>query len=246
MRIALISDIHANLPALEACLSAAGRLNAVKLAFLGDFVGYGPDPEAVVERVRPLVEAGAVAVLGNHDQAVLKSARDLNSTAAKVIDWTRSQLSEPSKSFLSGLPYEVRSGDLLYVHSEASDPRAWNYVTDAETARTSLSRSDATVTFCGHVHVPAVYCLSPTGKITAHRPVQDVATPLAAHRKWLVVLGSAGQPRDGNPAASLAVYDTASRTITYHRAPYDVESVSRRMLALGLPDSLADRLLKGR
>jgi predicted phosphodiesterase len=246
MRIALISDIHANLPALEACLAASEKLHAVKLAFLGDFVGYGPDPEAVIGRVTPLVEAGAIAVLGNHDQAVLKSARDLNSTAAKVIDWTRGQLSDASKSFLASLPYEVRSGDVLFVHSEASDPRAWNYVTDADIARTSLSRSPATVTFCGHVHVPAVYCLSPTGKIIAHRPVQDVETPLAAHRKWLVVLGSAGQPRDGNPAASLALYDTDARTITYHRAPYDVESVSRRMLALGLPDSLADRLLKGR
>jgi predicted phosphodiesterase len=246
MRIALISDIHANLPALEACLAAAERLDAERLAFLGDFVGYGPDPEAVINRVRPLAEAGAIAVLGNHDLAVLKPSRDMNPVAAEAIAWTRRQLSGESASFLASLPFEVRSGDMLFVHAEASDPAAWHYVTDAETARASLSDCSAAVTFCGHVHVPAVYCLSALGKMISHAPVQDVATPLLAQRKWLAVIGSAGQPRDGNPAASFAIYDTEARTLTYRRAPYDVEGVSLRMRALGLPDSLAERLLRGR
>jgi predicted phosphodiesterase len=246
MRIALISDIHANLPALEACLAAAEKLEAGRLAFLGDFVGYGPDPEAVIGRVRPLVEAGAIAVLGNHDFAVLKPSKGMNSTAAQAIEWTRKQLSESAKSFLAGLPFEVRSGDLLFVHSDASDPAAWHYVTDAEAARASLAACPALVTFCGHVHVPAVYCLSATGKMISHAPVQGVAMPLSAQRKWLAVIGSAGQPRDGNPSASFAVYDTDTRMLTYCRAPYDAESVSQRIRALGLPDSLAERLLKGR
>lgn len=246
MRIALISDIHANLPALEACLAAAERLRASRLAFLGDFVGYGPDPEAVINRVRPLVEAGAIAILGNHDMAVLKATRDMNQSAAQAIAWTRQQLSEASKSFLAALPFEVRSEDTLYVHADASDPAAWHYVTDAETAHASLAGCDAMLTFCGHVHVPAVYCLSATGKMISHAPVQDVAMPLLAHRKWLAVVGSAGQPRDGNPAASFAVHDVAERSLTYRRAPYDVESVSQRIRALGLPDSLAARLVEGR
>jgi predicted phosphodiesterase len=246
MRIALISDIHANLPALEACLAAAERLEAGKLAFLGDFVGYGPDPEAVIDRVKPLVAAGAIAVLGNHDMAVLKPPRDMNPVAAEAIAWTRGQLSGDAKSFLAGLPFEVRAGDVLYVHADASDPAAWHYVTDAESARASLSGCSAMVTFCGHVHVPAVYCLSATGKMVAHRPVQDVANPLLAQRQWLAVMGSAGQPRDGNPAASFAVHDTQARTLTYRRAPYDVEGVAQRIRSLGLPDSLAERLLKGR
>lgn len=246
MRIALISDIHANLPALDACLAAAERLDIGGHAFLGDFVGYGPDPEGVIGRVRPLVEAGAIAVLGNHDLAVLKPSKDMNPAAAEAVAWTRRHLGEEAKSFLARLPFEVRSGELLFVHAEASDPPAWHYVTDAETARASLSGCSAAITFCGHVHVPAVYCLSATGKMITHRPVQDVATPLMAQRRWLAVLGSAGQPRDGNPAASFAVYDTAARTLTYHRAAYDVEGVSQRMRALGLPDSLAERLLRGR
>jgi predicted phosphodiesterase len=246
MRIALIADIHANLPALDACLAAAERLKAGQLAFLGDFVGYGPDPEAVVARVRPLIDAGAVAVLGNHDQAVLKPTRDMNATAAQAIAWTRGRLSEPAKAFLAGLPLQVRADDLLFVHADASDPAAWHYVTDAEAARASLAGCSAKVTFCGHVHIPGVYCLSATGKIVTHAPVQGVEIPLLAQRRWLSVLGSAGQPRDGNPAASFAIYDTAARTLAYHRAPYDVESVSQRVRALGLPDSLADRLLRGR
>ena len=246
MRIALISDIHANLPALEACLAAAAGLGADRLAFLGDFVGYGPDPEAVIQRVRPLVEDGAIAVLGNHDIAMLKPTKGMNLTAAQVIAWTREQLGAESTSFLAGLPFEVRSGDLLFVHADASDPASWNYVTDAEMARISMSGCSATVTFCGHVHVPAVYCLSATGKVISHAPVQGVALPLLAQRKWVAVLGSAGQPRDGNPAASFAVYDTQARTLTYQRAPYDVEGVAQRIRALGLPESLADRLLKGR
>lgn len=246
MRIALISDIHANLPALEACLSAAGRVRADRVAFLGDFVGYGPDPEAVLARVRPLVDSGAIAVLGNHDLAVLKPSKDMNPTAAEALAWTRARLSDASTSFLAGLPFEFRLGDLLFVHAEASDPTAWYYVTDAEAARASLVNCTASVTFCGHVHVPAIYCLSATGKMISHVPVQDVAIPLAAQRKWLAVLGSAGQPRDGNPAASFALYDTGDRTLTYHRAPYDVDTVSQRMRALGLPEALADRLLRGR
>lgn len=246
MRIALISDIHANLPALDSCLAAAERLHAEKLAFLGDFVGYGPDPEAVIRRVRPLVQDGAIAVLGNHDLAVLKPSRDMNSAAAEAIAWTRTQLSTESASFLASLPFELRSADMLFVHAEASDPAAWHYVTDAETARASLTDCSATVTFCGHVHVPAVYCLSSLGKMISHGPVEDVEIPFPPQRKWLAVIGSAGQPRDGNPAASFAVYDTEQRTLTYHRAPYDVESVSQRVRALGLPDSLAERLLRGR
>jgi predicted phosphodiesterase len=246
MRIALISDIHANAPALEACLAAAQRLAADRLAFLGDFVGYGPDPEDVINRVRPLVEAGAIAVLGNHDLAVLKATRDMNATAAEALAWTRAQLSDASKSFLAGLPFEIRSGDALFVHSDAANPAAWHYVTDVAAARASLSACSAMVTFCGHVHVPAVYCLSAAGKMTAHAPVQGTSIPLLPQRKWLAVIGSAGQPRDGNPAASFATYDTALRTLTYHRSPYDVEGVSQRIRALGLPDSLAERLLKGR
>jgi putative phosphoesterase len=246
MRIGLLSDVHANLPALEACLEAAGKLGVDRLVFLGDFVGYGPDPEAVLQRVMPLAADGAIAVLGNHDQAALGPTRNMNSTAAQAIAWTRGKLSDASKSFLARLPLEVRSGELLFVHADASDPAAWHYVTDSEMARASLSGCQAQVTFCGHVHVPALYCLSATGKLISHVPVIGVDIPLSSQRRWLAVIGSAGQPRDGNPAASFATYDTERRELIYRKIPYDVESVAAHIRLEGLPEVLATRLIAGR
>ena len=134
MRLALLSDIHANLPALEACLAAAQALGAERLVFLGDFVGYGPDPEAVVRRVQPLIASGAIGILGNHDAATFQGDSSMNSMAAAAIAWTRQQLSPDSIAFLKSLPLEVNDGAHMFVHADASNPSAWNYVTDAEMA----------------------------------------------------------------------------------------------------------------
>jgi predicted phosphodiesterase len=246
MKLAVLSDIHANLPALEACLAAAAAMGAERLVLLGDFVGYGPDPEEVVRRVRPLVEGGAIAVLGNHDAATFRADSGMNSTAAAAMEWTRQHVSPESVSFLKSLPMEVNDGAHLFVHADGSNPSAWNYVTDADMAGRSLAAVKANVTFCGHVHVPALYCTHGGGKVTAHKPATDITIPLASHRQWLAVVGAVGQPRDGNPAASFAIYNPAVRSLTYHRAPYDAESVARRVLEVGLPESLAARLLKGR
>lgn len=247
MKLALLSDIHANLPALDACLEAIAAQGVDRMAFLGDFVGYGPDPEAVVQRVRPMIEKGAIAVLGNHDAATFKADYGMNSTAAAAMDWTRRHLSEGSVNFLKSLSYEVSDGTHLFVHADGSNPSAWNYVTDAEMAGRSLAAVKANVTFCGHVHMPALYCTTQAGgRVTAHTPVADITIPLSAHRQWLAVLGSVGQPRDGNPAASFAIFNEATRALTYQRVPYDVESVSQRVLEEGLPESLALRLLRGR
>jgi len=247
MKIAFLSDIHANLPALEACLAAAEQMAVDRYVFLGDFVGYGPDPEAVMQRVRPMIEAGAVAVLGNHDAATFRMDNAMNSVAAAAMIWTRLHLSSGSIAFLKSLPMEVSDGTHLFVHADGSNPAAWNYVTDAEMAGRSLAAVKAGVTFCGHVHKPALYCTSqPGGKVTAHTPANDITIPLASHRQWLAVMGAVGQPRDGNPAAAFAVYNSTVRALTYHRVPYDTESVARRVIEAGLPEMLAIRLEKGR
>jgi diadenosine tetraphosphatase ApaH/serine/threonine PP2A family protein phosphatase len=244
--IALIADIHANRQAFTACLEQALRMDAERIVLLGDYVGYGADPDWSVRTVMELVSQGAVALLGNHDSAVGDHRERMNHDAQTAIEWTRGQLGAAEREFLANLPLAFRDGERLYVHSEASAPRRWLYVLSPEAAYRSMAATDARVTFCGHVHEPAMYGLSVVEKMTAFRPVTGVTVPLLARHRWLVVLGSAGQPRDGNSAASFAMLDTSRQEITFCRAPYDVEAAAAAIRANGLPVSLAERLIEGR
>jgi diadenosine tetraphosphatase ApaH/serine/threonine PP2A family protein phosphatase len=244
--IALIADVHANRQAFAACLKQARELGAEHIVLLGDYVGYGADPEWAVRTVMELVSQGAVALIGNHDSAVGDRGERMSRDAQTAIEWTRGQLGAVEREFLGRLPLTFREGERLYVHSEASAPKRWLYVTSPEDAYRSMAATDARVTFCGHVHEPAMYSLSVVEKMTAFRPVTGVAVPLLARHRWLVVLGSAGQPRDGNPAASFAMLDTSRQEITFRRAAYDVEAAAAAIRANGLPVSLAERLVEGR
>jgi len=246
VRLAFFADIHANRQAFAACLDAARTRGAERFIFVGDYVGYGADPEWTVETVMALVEQGALAVRGNHDTAIGSSAESMNAEAQAAIEWTRGRLSEPERRFLSELPLTREEDDRLYVHSEASQPANWRYVRSSADAGRSLIATDAHITFCGHIHRPALYSMSATGKMTSFVPISDVAVQLLSGRRWLAVLGSVGQPRDGDPAACFAMFDTSSREITYCRVPYDVDAAAARIRENGLPPSLADRLFVGR
>jgi diadenosine tetraphosphatase ApaH/serine/threonine PP2A family protein phosphatase len=192
------------------------------------------------------VEQGALAVRGNHDTAVGSSAESMNAEAQAAIEWTRGRLSAPERKFLSELPLTRQEDDRLYVHSDASQPAKWRYVRSAADAGRSLIATDAHITFCGHIHRPALYSMSVTGKMTSFIPISGVKVQLLPGRRWLAVLGSVGQPRDGDPAACFAMFDTVSREITYCRVPYDVDAAAARIRENGLPPSLADRLFVGR
>ena len=246
MLIAIFADIHANRQAFTACYAQAREHGADKIVFLGDYVGYGADPEWTVTRVMDLVDKGAVAVLGNHDNAVGNPREQLNVEAQVVIEWTRGELGSSERRFLEGLPLTLEDNDLLYVHAEASSPKKWIYVTGAAEAGRSLLATSACVTFCGHVHRPALYTMSATGKMTAFTPTTGSPIQLLPGRRWLAVLGSVGQPRDGNPAASYVMLDTDRRELTYCRAPYDIEQAAAQIRKNGLPTWLADRLSVGR
>ncbi|HEX7110633.1 MAG TPA: metallophosphoesterase family protein [Aestuariivirga sp.] len=246
MLIALIADVHANQLALQGCLERAENLAVDRLVFLGDLVGYGADPGDVINTVRALQERGAIVIRGNHDHAINDPREQMNDRARQAINWTRERLSFEDKSYLAELPMTATQDDILYVHAEASEPTAWKYVTGPVQARTSLEATTATYTFCGHMHVPALYCLSAAGKLTAHAPVSEVSVPVGSHRQWLAVIGAAGQPRDGNPAAAFATFDTNSKILTFRRAPYDVDAQVARVRRAGLPDVLAVRLLVGK
>jgi diadenosine tetraphosphatase ApaH/serine/threonine PP2A family protein phosphatase len=246
VRVVLFADIHANRQAFGACLAQARMQGAERTVLLGDYVGYGADPEWTVSTVIDLVEQGAIAVRGNHDNAVGDPREQLNVEAQIAIEWTRGQLGAAPRRFLEELPLTLTDDDRLYVHAEASDPKRWRYVTGVEDAARSLVATSAAITFCGHVHRPALYTMSATGKLTAFTPITGSPIRLLPGRRWLAVLGSVGQPRDGNPAASFAILDTRRRELTYCRAPYDVEAAAARIRENGLPASLADRLALGR
>ncbi|CUU17257.1 putative phosphodiesterase [Bradyrhizobium sp. JR7.2] len=246
MLLAVFSDIHGNRQAFEACLKVARAKGAERFVLLGDFVGYGADPEWVVDTVMGLVREGAIAVRGNHDEAVNTTTEAMNAEAQIAIEWTRGRLDVAQRRFLAELPMLVDEKERLYVHSEASSPQRWHYVRSTADAAKSLISTPAHVTFCGHIHRPALYSMSVTAKMTGLVPKTDVSVPLLRGRQWLAVLGSVGQPRDGDPSAAFVLFDTVSCQITYCRAPYDIASAANKIRENGLPPWLADRLSQGR
>lgn len=246
MLLAVFSDIHGNRQAFEACLKVARAKGAERFVLLGDFVGYGADPEWVVETAMDLVAHGAVAVRGNHDEAVNTTTESMNNEARIAIEWTRGRLDTAQRRFLAELPMLVEDGDLLFVHAEASSPKRWHYVRTTADAAKSLIATPSHVTFCGHIHRPALYSMSVTAKMTSFVPKTDVPVQLLRGRQWLAVLGSVGQPRDSDPSASFVLFDTVSCQITYCRVPYDIESAANKIRENGLPPWLADRLSQGR
>lgn len=246
MLLAVFSDIHGNRQAFQACLKAARARGVERMILLGDLVGYGADPEWVVDTATELVAQGAIAIRGNHDQAVNSSTETMNAEAQIAIEWTRGRLDAAQRRFLAELPLLAEEEARLYVHSEASQPARWHYVRSTTDAAKSLIATPAHVTFCGHIHRPALYSMSVTAKMTSFVPKTDVPVQLLRGRQWLAVLGSVGQPRDGDPSASFVLYDTEACQITYCRAPYDIEAAANRIRDNGLPHWLADRLSQGR
>jgi diadenosine tetraphosphatase ApaH/serine/threonine PP2A family protein phosphatase len=245
MIIALFADIHANREALTACLADAERRNVERYIFLGDFVGYGADPEWVIDRVLEFTTRGALAVLGNHDAAALGADERMNETAQEAIEWTRPRLNTAQRDFLKGLPMTIAEGARLFVHASAHEPPQWHYIGTTHDARQSLGATTAEQTFCGHLHTSMVYHLSLTGKLIEFEPVSDIPIPLLRGRKWLAVIGAIGQPRDHDPAACYALLDDVKNTLTYIRVPYDVETAARKVRTAGLPAILAARLERG-
>ena len=245
MRIALMTDIHGNREALEACLDHAAQNGVGRYVFLGDYAGYGADPGWVIDTVQAHVGRGAAAVLGNHDAAVLTDSEDMNDAAAAAIAWTRTQLDARQRAFLAGLPLAIEEKDRLYVHASGFEPDQWHYVDELYAAAKSLMATRAHATFCGHTHVPALFHMSMTGKFASFDPVDRVEIPLTRQRRWLAVIGSVGQPRDRDPAACYAVLDDERDLLTYVRVPYDVETAAKKIRAAGLPLSLSARLFEG-
>ncbi len=262
MRLAILTDLHANREALEACLAHASLQQVTRYAFLGDLVGYGADPIWVVDTVADFAARGAYVVQGNHDEAlVYPETRGLNPVARQAIEWTRTQVQFKHLDFLSQLPlrlaFESDSGQriapgqtsayahILLVHANAWEPDGWEYVDCDFRAGRSMCSTTAQISFTGHVHTPGLYFMNEQSKVGELFPVADSPIGLNQSWRWLVQPGSVGQPRDGNPAACYAIFDTDQGQLTYFRIPYDVAKAAQKVLAAGLPLSLAQRLLSG-
>lgn len=240
MKVAILSDIHANLEALESCEEFIKKNSDIEFtAILGDIVGYGADPVLCIDKAK---ELGDVNIIGNHDAAVIGTAdiTYFNMAARDAILWTREQLNDDYCAFLKALPYSVSKDELLYTHSSPNNPIEWKYIFNWFDALDDFHTFDETVCFVGHSHVPGIFEESET---VAHDagPVQ-----LGPGKQYIVNVGSVGQPRDGDPRSSIAVMDTTSLMLEIIRLEYDVESARKKIIETGMPEYLGNRLLKGR
>ncbi|HEX9635003.1 MAG TPA: metallophosphoesterase family protein [Candidatus Limnocylindria bacterium] len=240
MRLAVLSDIHANLAALDAVREDLPTVDQTWV--LGDIVGYGPQPNEVI---RALQEMGARSVMGNHDGAAIGTvdASWFNPDAASAIEWTAQVVDDNARAYLAALPEVRRDGELTAVHGSPRDP-TWEYVTGPGVAAANLSAFDTRLCLHGHTHVPVIFSAE-DGRVEVVPATPDAPLRLNAGRA-LVNPGSVGQPRDGNPAASYLVLDTDSGLAEFRRVTYDVARTQQLMGEAGLPARLAERLSYGR
>ena len=239
----LISDIHGSLEALEAVL--AELKNCDTFLCLGDVVGYGPDPEACIDRVREL--PGLVCIAGNHDLAVVNrfDVTSFNDYARDAVFWTQRQLSPEHMSYLDSLPLRARAADAELVHG--SLPNEMDYITTTWEATSCFEAMAGSLCFVGHTHVAEYYWQRGRSGVAEQKALwSGGAVSLADDLRYIVNPGGVGQPRDGNRAASCGIYDSESRAVEVRRVAYDVEKVQAKMREAKLPEYLANRLAKGR
>ncbi|MBV9440187.1 MAG: metallophosphoesterase family protein [Candidatus Eremiobacteraeota bacterium] len=241
MRYAVVSDVHSNIEALDAVFAQLREDD--KLLCLGDIVGYGPNPNECVEKIRARATA---TVLGNHDVAAIDNfgLAYFNPAAREAMKWTQGVLTAENLAWLDSLGYEFRMPEFLLVHG--APVNYFEYILDKASAARAFAATDAPLIFIGHTHIAEVYALEPDGTISHAHLQQGGVVALREQVRYLVNVGSLGQPRDLNPLASFGFFDTDARTISVERIAYPVERVQEKIRAAGLPEALARRLSVGR
>jgi diadenosine tetraphosphatase ApaH/serine/threonine PP2A family protein phosphatase len=240
VRYALLSDIHGNLEALTDVLKAVDEMGIKRMICLGDVVGYGANPNEVIEIVRERADA---TVRGNHDHAAIDPSEEVyfNEWAIEAIRWTREQLTDESRSFLEELPYVSRLDDVLLVHASPGQPKKWRYILSPQAAAGEFDAFEESFCFIGHSHVPMIVLRTEVG--TSELLQDEVALP--AEARVIMNVGSVGQPRDGDPRACFAVLDLEDRSASLVRVSYSVKTASSKIIKAGLPHFLGERLLVG-
>jgi predicted phosphodiesterase len=230
MKFAIIADIHANLEAFQAVLEHAKEQSCTNYAFLGDFVGYCADPKACIDIVRGMK---APCVKGNHDEYCASNALldGFNSKAAKVVEWTRRQLTVEDRQWLHDLPYVLRLENFTIVHATLDNPQRWGYVFDNLAAASSLACQNTDVCFFGHTHVPVAFV-----RDTMVRGGTFETLRIERGKQYFVNSGAVGQPRDNNPKAAYVTYNVDDPLIELHRVAYDIATAKRKIREAGLFD----------
>jgi diadenosine tetraphosphatase ApaH/serine/threonine PP2A family protein phosphatase len=240
VKLAILSDIHGNLEALEAVLADVDANGAGAIACLGDFVGYGASPNECLDRLRPRLEA---AVVGNHDAAALGRVRlgGFHADAATTARWTVEQLTPDHRAWLANLPYSIQWRGHRLVHATPSEPEEWHYVLSAADAEIEMLAYRERMGFIGRSHVPGVF--GTDGTRMSYARGQTVR--LEKGHRYLVNVGSVGQPRDGDARAAWMCFDEDRDALAHRRVEYDIERAASRIRDAGLPQFLAERLRWG-
>jgi predicted phosphodiesterase len=233
MRLAVLSDIHSNLQGLQKSLEIVSQKNVDAVVCLGDLIGYGANPNECIELVRKTTEH---ILLGNHDEAAIELSKTeyFNPLARTAAEWTSKELTKEHVEFIQRLPFTLELDGSLFVHSSPYEPAEWHYILSPADAQFNFYYFTQPVCFLGHSHVPAIYC--DDGRSREFLP----------GKKFIINVGSVGQPRDNDWRLSLGIFDTEAGTYENIRSEYDVEEAAERIRNAGLPRPLADRLLVGR
>ncbi|MCM8790056.1 MAG: metallophosphatase family protein [Candidatus Omnitrophica bacterium] len=242
MRYGIFSDVHSNIEALDTVLEAFKNESVDTYLCIGDVVGYATQPNECVEKVRRIA---SITVAGNHDWAAVNlfSLDNFNDFAKQALLWTRKELNDSSTNFLGSLKLMYKNDDLTLVHGTLDAPEGFDYMVNSEIAKRSFLLMGNDVCFVGHTHIAGVFIDKSVNYINFKR---GGAITLERGNKYIVNVGSIGQPRDGNPNASYCVFDSEKREVAIKRKAYNIESTRKKILDKGLPRFLADRLLIGR
>lgn len=242
MRVAFISDVHANYEALAAVIKDIEKQKIEKVFFLGDAVGYGVDPDKCTKIIDSLCE---IKLLGNHDFVVmgLESASGFNGLAKESIAWTRARIKQKTIELLSDFEMDAVFLDYYMVHSSPEDPGDWNYIIDIKEASRAFEKFSQNFCFIGHSHLPSVFCLHSDGEVT--KPEEDKFTA-DVNCRYIINVGSVGQPRDGCSDPCYLIAETEGNLFEFRRVSYDLKTAQKKMKKARLPEYLITRLENGK
>lgn len=242
MRYGIFADVHSNIEALDAVIEAYRKESIDKYLCAGDLVGYAANPRECIGKIKALAE---LSVAGNHDRASIDlfSTDHFNPMAREAILWTRPNLQGQEKKYLASLDLTFKNKDLTLVHGSLDHPEEFDYITDNYTALKTFELLETDICFIGHSHVAGIFIKDKNEDLTY---CEEDRLDLDKNNKYIVNVGSVGQPRDANPKAAYCIYDTDKRKVCIKRIDYDIEKTREKIIASGLPQYLGDRLLVGR